>query len=1491
MSDWEDAPDAGWEDASEVSKAKNAGAAGAKKVIGAVETPMRMLAGLPAYAYSGLEGLGHLMVGHGLDRAGQAVEDVQHSDINKWLSTPTTEKGKEYSENVGKLFNAPGEYAGKLGERLAPSLGMSPELGNLSLKLPTDTLMNFLPLKVPAAIKGAGKAFERPGAKGFGEIKDVAKDAHLWEDAPDKTQGVTPDTAGAGAMDKIVESQISGEQSPMRQYADPMEQMKQQLDAQRQAEVQAQLEARQKAMEMEVAQKQGLDFNAAERARQEQAGTGFADHQLDQAVREAQQTHDFVSNAHQMEIDATPHGDVPAQFGSTLEHGRIDENGIPIRADLSMEAQNLQNPLQRNLWGDELPGRTGDNGLPLTQAIDRMPPGAERTMAIDMLSGNRQRGAVDWDSIVKAFPKFSDSVVQHPVFHGTTKDFNKYSSDRLGKIPEVFGKGLFFFSKDPAFASEYAGLNGRMDGGNVRQEYLNFQNPKIVDHLSRGDKSVMQLITDARRSGNDGLIVKNWNESYGGNAGEMYIAFDRKQIANAISPIAKLINEKINQGRSSGQRGAIDIDGIGDVLRKAYGSFEKSINDLGKLKVPKTTTLDEQVRGIPGMGNAVDGLFVKPKTAADILPNILSEKDGPALWQGMQQGLSATAEKVGSSLMRYTSDWLNYVDKKTEFDYKKTVRPTQDRITALPIKDKVALSKVLLNEMFEKKQYTPEQLKSMGISDKAIEARKALRDNLDMIADRYDQSRTLLGKEPITRGEAYLASTRQGNYHVVLTSAEGRPLWHIAEHSRRDAYKFINWAKENLKDVPGVDLSSLDKHLEPGVLPGTVKSSSMHRTSNKFYNVPRDVLGAHLELAKLIDDGDPTVSAIRESIQAAAEKAGYDVTNTKQRFLDKANIRGFNGDKPWLTPEQNANSLLNSQLQTIKEGLNWSYHQEMIAQMKEVLSNPELQKAQPNNVGMVNNVLSHQLGLTKSIFKDAEDWVSHSFFGADRHGLKRVVQDMKTFTYLQQLGVSAGYVMATPLQALNSVGAAMRERGLGALSPMTTMKALGDGFTALVNDMSLELGGKASAPMTELGKQALQYAEDNGIINKLVFNAGHETPRVDNAPGTFRKAYSATMSFPEKVSRLMPFMAFVHHLNDMGKYKTPMEIFKRAEELTEFTQINFRSSEKPTLVKDLGSLGDLAYVYKGPIFNYFNQLSTYSRNAYNGVNRGKNLAALGALVGVTAYLGGALSLPLINEMDGGYNVYKTAMANWYPEKYKSDLGVKGSVISKLDKSVAYGAISDITGAQMSSRFTPNTVDVEHPLSGVAPVATEIGEQEAVAKFLGQPSRKNLVQGVYANSPPALRGLMENNLSEFKGPKRADGSQVVVNPNNIGAQRAMVNRTPEQQSYRNWGLRELNEARKVDLNKINDAEQHRVQTAVEGLTDRMFYAMVKEKDPQAVRKYGSKMLDLMPDGTKLNAALDKKISEYATTPEERMKMKANVIQNLMKIKRLQDAANK
>jgi hypothetical protein len=77
-------------------------------------------------------------------------------------------------------------------------------------------------------------------------------------------------------------------------------------------------------------------------------------------------------------------GSQAPQYGVRQGQGHwvTDENGHPVRADLSMEAQNLENPLQRNLWGDELARKSEQEGVPLTEAIDSM-PWAQRRGAIN----------------------------------------------------------------------------------------------------------------------------------------------------------------------------------------------------------------------------------------------------------------------------------------------------------------------------------------------------------------------------------------------------------------------------------------------------------------------------------------------------------------------------------------------------------------------------------------------------------------------------------------------------------------------------------------------------------------------------------------------------------------------------------------------------------------------------------------------------------------------------------------------------------------------------------------------------------------------------------------------------------------------------------------------------------------------------------------------------------------------------------------------------
>jgi len=296
---------------------------------------------------------------------------------------------------------------------------------------------------------------------------------------------------------------------------------------------QQQLAERQAALEFEVRRQAALDNGAAERARQEQAPTGFNDWQVGRAADEAAQTHDFLSRAQQAEIDATPHGDRPAQFGMTDTGGRLDENGIPIRADLSMEAQNLQDPLQRNLWGDELPRKSEQEApLGLTEAIDTMPSppwkGSERDNALAQLQNGisvpkGQRGAIDTKAFERGFPEFAESKVKDP----SGKLIPLYHAGVAHSGLPTEGTGLMgmgaYFTSLPYRTESYAKLSQIKTGkpSATYQVYLNLKNPYDgKDFFERFGNRIRtpeqnKAITDRLKSeGYDGII--DWREKHKG---------------------------------------------------------------------------------------------------------------------------------------------------------------------------------------------------------------------------------------------------------------------------------------------------------------------------------------------------------------------------------------------------------------------------------------------------------------------------------------------------------------------------------------------------------------------------------------------------------------------------------------------------------------------------------------------------------------------------------------------------------------------------------------------------------------------------------------------------------------------------------------------------------------------------------------------------------------------------------------------------------------
>lgn len=123
---------------------------------------------------------------------------------------------------------------------------------------------------------------------------------------------------------------------------------------------------------------------------------------------------------------------------------RIDENGMPVRADKSMEGQNVENPLQRNLFGDELAtnGLEGQN-IGITQAIDNTPANgawAQRRGMINRLGGRGQE--------LPMSPELGAAALQAEGMKFPTLDTSMFEpkaplpTERLGNTPMEPPRGL-----------------------------------------------------------------------------------------------------------------------------------------------------------------------------------------------------------------------------------------------------------------------------------------------------------------------------------------------------------------------------------------------------------------------------------------------------------------------------------------------------------------------------------------------------------------------------------------------------------------------------------------------------------------------------------------------------------------------------------------------------------------------------------------------------------------------------------------------------------------------------------------------------------------------------------------------------------------------------------------------------------------------------------------------------------------------------------------
>jgi hypothetical protein len=1410
--------------------------------------------------------------------------DITQQSTEANTYQPRTKEGQEYLNNASNFINDWLLPAGMVHGTMAPVAmpGVDAVRARLGKEAPAPRTEFEAGLEKSAEkSSGPWDDFNNPQSPNFYQARAEdqmrnAQTADRLEAVLNRTPDQTPD---------IINVDSQGNQVPTDQ-----------VDAARQASVQNQaqaaIEARQQALEQEVARQTSLDQNAAQRQRFENAEpAGLADarareqfaieqQQLAELQDSIRRTQELNQRGQQMGIvedygNNDPMSRMPNMREDIVRQlqpdGTYAETRMPIRADLSMELQNLENPLQRNLWGDEL-GPALDQQRSMTEAMDQMPPwdqpsnhvgrelnaSPELNQAVSEANGysfggrgpsplakmgrGKQGGWVNPKGFEEGFQRIRDLANGlRLVFKGTENGPVIQALRKGGVVGELRAGSTNWF--DP-------------EKGNLEANFVKSSEPGVAKELYKF----------ARDMGND--VVPSKTQTAAGKA--MWDRFEK----NGLSQNGKI--EGVRGGNYNKQGGSSQLltdlaygavksfKAAADVAKSAVNAIAdfasgltKKIDDVYDL--PKTPR--EVIDGIhSSIKQGLQDVIPKPEVFENLKQRILGEKDGPNLIKGIQSGALNTAQKIRSSLIEGIYHWNNYAMKRSEYAIRNLVVPTEKMFKRLSMQELSHVATVLKREMFDGKTHTVEQLRENGMTDRAIQAHQALRKNFDAALQKLNEGRAAFGKKPIEARDAYLASRWAGDWHVPIYDKEGRIQWYIREQSRKSANKALEYLKSQdfAKDL---DLS---------------KAEVTYRKSAFDPNSARDVMSAYKEFVDLLPDG-PKKEAIQSAMEEHMKNEAYDFMNTKKHFLNKSNVKGFIGDQPWKNEKQQATELVKQQFAYLKDAHRWSETQQAMGEIKKFLADPDVQKAQPNNVAYAHQYLQNALGMgTNRAIAALESNVAE-MLGTSRSTFYRATNNLKSMFYLQTLGGSLGYMIAAPIQAAFGIAyhRLLSTEGISHNMAKTTALSLGDTFSGLIKHGYGELAGKdANMPMTSIGKEALKYAEDNGIISHDVFDE-NQAIGTGKAMSAVRHTLGVTLSVPEKIGRLSAFMSFVHHLDQSGKYASKAELFQKAEDLTNIVMNDFRRSERPMMFNKLGALGEQTIPLKSFLFSYFNQLSGMSRLAAKGT-----VTPLLAFLGVQFMIGGLNNMPGVNEADGLFQQGKNLLAGSRNtiaayDKVSQMRGLKEAIAANMPNWVAYGPMSALSGVNMSTRFSTSIVNTGHPLADIFPMTLDAKEAMSQAKFVLHPTEQNIAQALWVSGTPWMKGFMETHWDVFKTKnletgqpmKDAEGRQLYQRASDLSSYQGQVARTPDQEFKRSLGLRDLGEARTNDIMYRMNENTRMQKTAQESAMDRYFDALV-HGDKASMDKFAQMYAVDFGGADTFSRDLERKLKDYATTSEQR-----------------------
>jgi predicted GNAT family acetyltransferase len=1220
----------------------------------------------------------------------------------------------------------------------------------------------------------------------------------------------------------------------------------------------------------------------------------WMEQQLEQGAQRDLREQSFADkNNIQGELDLRPR-DMP-----------LDENGMPVDELHSLEHQDAGRGPQVDLFDEEVRANAEQQrARQLEEAQAReanKQPSLERDVSGEIESAYRQRQQQLLDEQLQAKQEAHNDYLSQieqelrdtaysPKGDGQgpkTRAFKAPKGQRGSLDIQAIGEGLekikqrfqkFSVDVEPMkFGDNHSvmvrlktpdgKLSGFVDFAIRKDGTLVAENAQVSEAL-RGKGAAARMYLAAREAGYD--IAPGRVQTDLGN--KMVDSLQRKGIINKEAEgkrfnagdlnLVPLAGEQLPGAKYTpkSQRGVINVKEIGDSVKKAIEAITPKAFRNTSAQVPKVA--GEVVSKVPGLGKELKDYIPPDPKADDIISEALKQSDSGlgAVGRGVQSGATLTATKTGSAVIRGVGRLFQNATKRAELVQRQFVQPVERQFAKLARKDIFELGEVLKREMFDGKRYTPDQLQQAGFTEKQLDAYQTFREMQDKAYEAQNAALAAMGRKPLTKREAYLSSRWSGPWRVPVY--EGNKLvWYIAEKSKVRAEKALQYLKEN-----GVDVND--------------KLSQVRYQSKGGKEGLED---AYETLLSVLDKNDPRVATLQSIAEDMMASDAHMSLNQAKHFEEKGNIRGFVGDRPWKDPIKDSLEMFKEQFAYTKSALSWSELQKATKESKQILSNPELMEKQPNNLEYARQYAKNQLGfgeneyiagLERQLTEMTSRWAP-----ADRKSFYEALGGVKSFFLATKLGFNTGFALANAIQPLwtGAWHADLTAHGFKHNPATSLAKGTMDASAGFLNHLF-----NKDLPMTPIGKEALNYAEANGIVSRSIYDEaqGLGKNRVLEKVG---QVASTTVGGVEHWARLNAFMGFVHHLEQSGVFKDNTKLFEKAEELTNSAMVDYRRGERPMMFEKMGLVGNALSTLQTFKFNYYNQLHYFSQQAAKG-----NWKPLAAFMGIQAAIGGTLSMPFLQEIDDAWQTVK----GWLPDSVHEpvkDFNIKEKMIETMPDWLSYGGMSKITGANMSNRFDSGNL-ADFSFDGLFPFVTDLYKQgSSVAGFATNPNKTTFAQMAHQVAPPGpIQGMVETGMDPFKGGTTPKGT-VYVNPNHLQDHDADFVRTPQQETYRKFGLRELEESKYRDQRYRQIQDEKEINKRRDTNATRFYDAIVR-KDVDEAKGYAKRYLMYGGNPDTLNSLIEQEAIKQRVPKEILDRVRANTLGTVQAMKRMKNATD-